>query len=171
MFDYANTSQNFEHSIVLHKTPNCFDRNGLHVRFLQNILLVIGSTALGTVLGYFGLILLIASMQRPGGEPWQAGVGQYLGGLICGAPLGSLTGLGVSIGWIRERDELRVWSAFVWLGVLLGLVMGPVVSSHWNIHQGTGWWGTAVVIAACGTVGGMVASGSLALWKAERKTR
>jgi hypothetical protein len=111
------------------------------VRSLQNVLLVIGSTALGTSLGYFGLILIIASMQRPGGEPWQAGFGQYLGGLICGAPLGSLAGLALCVGWIGTRDQPRVWSVFVWLGVLLGLALGPVVSSRWNIHQGTGCWG------------------------------
>lgn len=119
--------------------------------------MVIGSTALGTVLGYFGLILVIASMQRSGGEPWQAGFGQYLGGLICGAPLGSLAGLALSVGWMCTRDQPRVWSVFVWLGVLLGLALGPVVSFRWNIHQGTGWWGTAMVTAACGTVGGFVA--------------
>jgi hypothetical protein len=138
------------------------------VRFLQNVLLVIGSTALGTSLGYFGLMFVIASMQRPGGEPWQAGFGQYLGGLICGAPLGSLAGLALSVGWIRARDESRVWSVLVWIGVLLGLALGPVVSFRWNVHQGMGWWGTAVVIAACGTVGGFVAgvcSGSWVGWR------
>ena len=46
------------------------------MRFLQNVFLVIGSTALGTTLGYFVLSHVIASIQRPGGEPWQAGFGQ-----------------------------------------------------------------------------------------------
>ena len=127
------------------------------MRFLQNLFLVIGSTALGTTLGYFGLMLVIASMQRPGGEPWQKAYGQYLGGLICGAPLGSLAGLALSLGYMLARDQSRVWSIFVWLGVLLGLVLGPVVSFRWNVHQGTSWWGTAVVTVACGSVGGFVA--------------
>jgi hypothetical protein len=138
------------------------------VRSLQNVLLVIGSTALGTSLGYFGLILVIASMQRPGGEPWQAGFGQYLGGLICGAPLGSLAGLALSVGWMCAQDQPRVWSVFVWLGVLVGLALGPVVSFRWNVYQGTGWWGTAVVTVACGTLGGFVGavcSGSWNGWK------
>ena len=128
------------------------------MRFLQNVLLIIGTTALGTSVGYFGLILVIASMQRPGGEPSQMGIGQYLGGLFCGAPLGSLTGLALSVGWMRAREQPRVWSVFVWLGILIGLAMGPVVSFRWSVHQGTGWWGTAVVTAACGTVGGFVAA-------------
>lgn len=139
------------------------------MRSLQDVLLVIGSTALGTLLGYFGLILVIASMQRPGGEPWQAGFGQYLGGLLCGAPLGSLTGLALSVGWIRARDRPRVWSVLVWLGVLLGFAMGPVVSSRWNAHQGTGWWGTAVVTAACATAGGFVAGVCLEFWEGRVK--
>ena len=127
------------------------------MRFLQNVLLVVGSTALGTSLGYFGLIFVMASMQRPGGEPSSAGFGQYLGGLFCGAPLGSLAGLALSVGWMNARDHPRVWGVFVWLGVLLGLALGPVLSFRWSAHQGTGWWGTAVVTAACGTVGGLVA--------------
>jgi hypothetical protein len=138
------------------------------VRFLQNVLLVIGSTALGTSLGFFGLILVIASMQRSGGEPWQAGFGQYLEGLICGAPLGSLTGLALSVGWICAREESRVWSGLVWIGLLLGLALGPAVGFRWNVHQGMGWWGTAVVTVACGAVGGFAAgvcSGSWEGWK------
>jgi hypothetical protein len=136
------------------------------VRPLQDVLLVIGSTALGTSLGYFGLILVIAAMQKPGDEPWQAGLGQYLGGLLCGAPLGSLAGLALSVGWMRARDRARVWSGFIWLGVLLGLALGPVVSLRWNVHQGTGWWGTAVMTAACGTVGGFVAAVCLGIREA-----
>ncbi len=135
------------------------------MRSLQNVFLVIGSTALGTSLGYFGLILVIASMQRSGGEPWQAGFGQYLGGLICGAPLGSLAGLAFSVGWICAHDRSRVWSVLVWFGVLLGLALGPVVSSRWHVHQATGWWGTAVFSAACGTVGGFVAGACLGFWE------
>jgi hypothetical protein len=139
------------------------------VRFLQNVHLVIGSTVLGTSLGYFGLILVIASMQRSGGEPWQAGFGQYLGGLTCGAPLGSLAGLAMSVGWMCARDQSRVWSVFVWFGVLLGLVLGPVVSFRWNVHQGMGWSGTAVVTAACTTVGGFVAGVCPEFWAGWKK--
>ena len=135
------------------------------MRFLQNALLVVGSTALGTTLGYFALILVLTSMQRPGGEPSQAGFGQYLGGLFCGAPLGSLAGLALSVAWMRARDQPRVWNVFVWLGVLLGLATGPVVSFRWNVHQGTGWWGTSVVTAACGAVGGFVAGVCSEFWE------
>lgn len=144
-------------------------KKGRPVRSLQNLLLILGSTALGTVLGYFGLILLIASLQRPGSEPWQAGFGQYLGGLICGAPLGSLLGLGLVIGWIRSRDPGPAWSVFIWLGVILGLTLGPALSFRWNVHQGTGWWGTAVVTAACGTVGGFLASVCLSVWEGRNR--
>jgi hypothetical protein len=135
------------------------------VRSLQDILLVIGSTALGTVLGYFGLIFAVASMQRPGGEPWQAGFGQYLGGLLCGAPLGSLVGLALGIGWISARGRARPWSLPVWLGVVVGLASGPAASLSGHVHQGAGWWGTAVVTAACGTVGGFVAAVCRGLWE------
>ncbi len=127
------------------------------MRFLQAILLVIGSTALGTCLGYLGLILTIASLQRPGGEPWQAGFGQHLGGLICGAPLGSLIGLALSLGWMSAREESRAWDLPVWLGVLVGLVLGPIASFRWNLHQAMGWWGTAVLTIASGAAGGLLA--------------
>jgi hypothetical protein len=140
------------------------------VRFLQSVLLVIGSTALGTTLGYFGLILVAASMQRPGQEPWQAAYGQFMAGLMCGAPLGSLAGLCLSFGWIISRDRSRVWGVFVWLGVLLGLALGPVVSHRWQVDQAAGWWGTAIVSAACGTVGGLIAAACVGSWE-DRKWR
>jgi hypothetical protein len=126
------------------------------MRILQNVLVVIGSMALGTTLGYSGLVFVIASMQRSGGEPWQAGFGQYLGGLICGAPLGAVAGLAASAGWIHSREEFQRWSALVWLGVFFGLVVGLAASFRSNVHQGLGWWGTTVLTAACGMAGGLI---------------
>jgi hypothetical protein len=133
------------------------------MRFLQNALLVLGSTVFGTVLGFVALAALVASIQAPRGEPWQRGYGQFLGGAFCGAPLGTLAGFVVSLGWIRTRPASRVWGPFLWLGIVSGLVAGVVYCASWMNHGGPGWWVAALVVPACGTVGGILASSALAL--------
>ncbi|MDG3007668.1 hypothetical protein [Paludisphaera mucosa] len=117
---------------------------------LQNALRVVGSTALGVVLGFSAAVYLVAWGQKPGGEPWQAGMGQYFGGLFIGAPLGGLFGL--ALGVARMRRE--VWGPLVWAGILAGLAAGPFVSQALNVHVWAGWWGDAVVAVACGAQGG-----------------
>jgi hypothetical protein len=132
------------------------------MRYIQDVLLLNGSMLLGTVMCYFVLIAVVASMQRPGGEPWTAGFGQYLGGMICGLPLGALTGLGVGIAFMRRER----WSGLVWAGILAGLLAGPFVSNRLRIDQAFGWWGIAVIVVASGTLGGVIAGCASAIWNA-----
>jgi hypothetical protein len=134
------------------------------MRFLQGLLLVVGSLALGTVAGFFAVALLMDRMIPVRGEPSTRGYGSFIGGLFCGAPLGTLVGLVGSIGWLRAQDEPRPWSRFVWLGVLLGFVAGLVVTYRWDERGGIGgWWVASLVVPACGTVGGILAGLALAV--------
>ena len=142
------------------------------MRFFQGFLLVVGSMALGTVAGLFAVTLLMDRMIPVRGEPSTRGYGSLVGGLFCGAPLGTLVALAGSIGWLRSRDEPRLWSPFVWLGVLLGLIAGLVVSYRWDERGGIGgWWVASLVLPACGTVGGILAGLALAVRNAVEETR
>src|SRR5262245_46063129 len=94
----------------------CRARSQLPVRYLQNVLLVIGTTALSTVLGIIAVAAAVGLVQKPGGEPWTRGFGQYVGGLACGAPLGAVVGLVAGIGFIRAQEDSAVWSPVVWVG-------------------------------------------------------
>jgi hypothetical protein len=141
------------------------------VRILQNILLMIGVTCLGTVLGSYALVCLIASLQRPGGQPAEEGYGQLLGVVFCGAPVGAIAGLVGSLYWIVGRREQREWNAPMWLGVLLGLMAGSAATFRWTNHGGPGLWVAALLLPACATVGGMLASLIPTSRKAAKRSR
>src|SRR5262249_33695280 len=104
-------------------------------------------------------------------EPSSRGFGQLMGGLFCGAPLGTLVGLLGSIGWLRARDEFRAWNPLVWMGVLLGLVSGVGATYRRNEHAGPGSWVLALLLPASGTVGGILAALALAARKAVVEAR
>jgi hypothetical protein len=142
------------------------------MRYLQNVLLLIGSTSLGTVLGFFALAAVVASMQRPGGEPWTAGFGQYLGGMICGLPLGALTGLGLGIAFMR-REQHKPWSGLVRAGILAGILAGPYALYRLRGDQAfsLGWWVIAVVSVVSGTLGGVIAGCVSVIWNAIQERR
>jgi hypothetical protein len=142
------------------------------MRFLQNILSTVGMTALSTVFGFLAVAALTALTQRPSEEPWTRGFGQYLGGLICGAPLGAAVGFLGSILFIRVQDGSVPWNPIVWLGILLGLLTGTTLSFHWGMTSGQHWWlAVTVLAAASATVGGLLARLGLAVCKSVTKTR
>ncbi|QEH35868.1 hypothetical protein OJF2_44250 [Aquisphaera giovannonii] len=141
------------------------------VRFIRDALLVVGSAALGTSLGYFGLAMLAGAMARPGQEPWQTGFGQYLGGLFCGAPLGALAGVAAGVARIKTREDDAAWGIAAWAGILAGLLAGPALAARLGVHRGFGWWGTAVLAAGCATLGGLLGSVLAAVAPADRRGR
>lgn len=140
------------------------------MRFLQNLLLIVGMTALSTVLGIFAVGAVVGLMQRPGGEPWTRGFGQYIGGLVCGAPGGAIAGLIGSLCLVGGRGDRDLWSPAVWVGILLGLAAGIGLSFHWGMTSGHYWWlVVAIVAAATGAAGGVLASLVLAMVRFARR--
>jgi hypothetical protein len=137
------------------------------VRYIQNLLFVIGTTALSTVAGAFAIGAVIALFQRPGGEPWTRGFGQYIGALVCGLPLGALVGLVGSVSFVLSRRERGIWSPFVWVGIALGLLAGTTVAFRWGMASGNQWWlPVALVAIASGAAGGFLAGAAVAVYRA-----
>lgn len=134
--------------------------------WIQTGLLVIGMTALGTVLGFGSLLFGLSALEPKGGE-WR-GFGALLAGFFCGAPLGGIVGLAGVLWWVRNyppRDS--VWGPGIWAGAGLGLAGGLVLDFHWGLDQARGWnWLAAAVIAlATATLGGLVFQVAQHLWR------
>ena len=138
------------------------------VRFLQNFLLVIGATALGSAWGCIAIALVGAFtiFRARSGEDWGTAYGAMYSGACCGVPLGALAGLFGAI--LSARDEIEDWSAIVWIGVALGVAMGPVCyyceASQLRSDLISALI-VAIVTAMFGTVGGMLAATGEGLWR------
>lgn len=129
------------------------------MRFIQNVLLILGAVAVGVTVGFFAVALLLSVMQPDRHEePWTRAYGQFLGGMICGAPLGGIVGIVFAIVRIRSRDEHKLWGWVTWGGILSGLMAGPLLSWRLEMDEAFGWLGTACVTVASGAAGGMAAS-------------
>ncbi|MGQ0633988.1 MAG: hypothetical protein ACT4QC_05240 [Planctomycetaceae bacterium] len=140
------------------------------MRYIQNLLFVIGTTALSTIAGAFVIGAVVALLQRPGGEPWTRGFGQYIGALVCGLPLGALVGLVGSVSFVFSRGEHEVWSVFVWLGIALGVLAGTALAFHWDLTTGNQWWLPVTLVAiASGAAGGFLAGAAVAICRAAGK--
>jgi hypothetical protein len=140
-------------------------KSTLTMRFVQNILLVIGVTALGTVLGSFFLGFLFLWLRQPTGE---RGLGLFLAVFFCGAPLGATLGLGGALWWIaRSGAGDACWDVASWTGIALGLIvsLGVPVLRGFRPREVSDWWLIAIAAPAFGTVGGILASMAAAIWK------
>jgi cytochrome bd-type quinol oxidase subunit 2 len=125
------------------------------LRLLQNIAVVVGAICVALVSTFYAFVILIADK----GDPETRGYGIYIGGLFCVAPLGVILGVMASILWIRARRHDALWSKFVWLGIAVGLVLGPFLSfSRIGPHDDFGWWATWIVTIASGALGGFMVS-------------
>ena len=144
---------------------------------LQNILFVVGSTALGMLLGVIMWWVMFENfLMNPGEEPMGRGFGLLLGGLLFGAPLGAVVGLIGSIYCVFRQYQRGTWCGVVWWGILFGLLMSisdPMQSIHIvrNLSQAYGWEGATCFTMACGTAGGMLASMGLAIYRFAKKAR
>lgn len=126
-------------------------------------------TALGAVLGFFAVAVVLSLVQRPGAEPWTAGFGQYIGGLVCGAPLGALVGLAASVGYVIAHEDVTLWSPLVWIGILAGLLAGVGLAVHLGMASGNQWWIPVTLVAvAGGSAGGVLGRLGLALFSVVR---
>jgi hypothetical protein len=101
------------------------------MRWLENLLLVVGLTTLGLTFGGLGLAafaVVVVFRGRAGQQPsmnWGSLYGA-IGALICGGFLGALVGFAWGINCIRERDD-RPWPLTAWLGIAAGLILGLTV--------------------------------------------
>jgi hypothetical protein len=138
------------------------------VRSLQTILLVIGATALGSAWGCIamGLIGAFTIFRARSGEDWGTAYGMMYSGLCCGLPLGAIAGFAGAVRIAREESE--DWSAIVWIGVALGVAMGPVCY-YFEASQLRSDVISALIVAIVtamfGTVGGMLAATGEGLWR------
>jgi hypothetical protein len=125
------------------------------VQFLQNTLLMIGSTALGTVLTgttlYLGMSVIFTV---PKGENF-GGAGIWLGCIICGGVLGACVGFWAGLRWIAYNQG-TTWGLMVWLGMLFGLVAGASLSLVLfdRAYAPIFWIGSTLLTIASGTVAG-----------------
>lgn len=130
------------------------------MRFIQNTLLVIGAAALGTVPGFWCLAFPFSLIESKEGR----GFGSFMIGYGCGAPLGAILGFVGAVCWItRGQSRDTSWSVATWTGYVLGLIVGLVAARHWGLTRQ--WWAMAVVAAAAGTLGGIVATTTVGIWK------
>jgi hypothetical protein len=145
------------------------------MRPLQNILLLIGATALASAWGCIAIALLgaLTVFRARSGEDWGTAFGMMYAGGCCGLPLGALAGFAAALHIAREATE--DWSMIVWIGVALGVALGPasysfkVAQAPFGVAQAPfdlmNVVVAALVTAMSGTVGGMLAATVEGLWR------
>jgi hypothetical protein len=148
-----------------------FAHRGGSVRYVQNLLLVLGAAALGA--SAFGLgvcVCLAATESHARGFSGVAAAGLAILFLVGGAALGALVGLVAAALWIIKHDS-QLWKPRIWGGAALGIVVGlalPFASSIPGSPELVGileyWPVAAVVTAALGMLGGVVATFAGSFW-------
>lgn len=144
--------------------------------YLQTVLIVIGSSALGTFGGCIlalGLCFLLPS--KPG--DWG---GAYLALflLMTGSIAGLIAGFIQGYRWITLRGT-RPWKPITWIGIVVGMLLGACshVVYPGVIHELTRiWWLAIIPILAFGMLGGLISTHSSTIEKfiprpARRKPR
>ncbi|MGE3315713.1 MAG: hypothetical protein AB7O26_11425 [Planctomycetaceae bacterium] len=126
------------------------------MRIVQIVLLIVGMTALGTLLGTLGIVFVISLLQAPTGEPWTRGFGQYIGGMVCGAPLGATLGLVFSIVFIRAQVSWDVWPLNVWGGIAVGVLAAIWTTFLWVDSGYEIVWLGLFLVLAFSTAGGLL---------------
>jgi hypothetical protein len=136
------------------------------MRLLQNILLVLGATALGAVVcgGFACLPVLLLFRPRPGRDPsldWGAGIALTICGLG-GGVFGAAVGFVGARRWIAARGG-ELWTPMAWIGIALGLAAAfaarfSVVPDRLGIFGELieSWPGLLIFLAAAGTLGGLI---------------
>jgi hypothetical protein len=145
------------------------------VRSLQDFLLMIGATALGSVWGCLAIALVGAFtvFRARSGEDWGTYYGVMYSGFCCGVPLGALAGL-VCARQVAQ-DARENWSPIVWIGVVVGVALGPIMSYYVGMSQVKFDLMNVLIIAVAtamfGTVGGMLAATGEGIWRRATKGR
>jgi hypothetical protein len=144
------------------------------LRIFQNILLVIGAMALGTISCGPGLFYLMAvTVWQPRGLEFVMVIPLF----SCGAALGTILGFAAGMHAITTRNN-EAWKLRVWVGVAVGAAAGlairfanalpgyPALGELFQV-----WPTTAVLTAALGTLGGVVANFAGAPWDPQGSAR
>ena len=135
------------------------------MRLLQNVLLVIGASALGVVscvvLAFFATATVAAP--RFGQDPslnWGAAfVFTFLG--ISGGIFGAIAGFVGALRWITQRGS-EPWTLTIWIGAVLGLATALVIRfsgalDRYVLGDLIKWWpGMALFLAAAASLGGFI---------------
>ena len=139
-------------------------QRGDALRNFQGFLLVVGATALGACAFYLALISYAEATGLGGHGPSDLGAAG-LGFLLAtgSVALGAIVGFVAAVWWIGRHDG-GLWTRRIWIGVTLGLVTA-VVSHFANrlprvptlIEMFEPWPAAAVLGAALGTLGGVIA--------------
>ena len=141
------------------------------MRDCQNLLLVVGATALGACAFYLALFCYAEATGLGRHGPSDLGAAG-LGFLLAtgSAALGAIVGFVAGVWWIRKHDS-GVWTRRIWIGVTLGLVTGVVL--HFAnrlprvptlVAMFEPWPVAAVMTAALGTLGGVIAKSTGSRW-------
>jgi hypothetical protein len=139
-------------------------QRGDAVRGFQNLLLVVGATALGACAFYLALFCYMeaSGLGRHGpSDLGGAGLGFLLaaGSVALGAIVGFIAGV-----WRIRRHGRGLWTRRIWIGVSLGLVTGVLL--HFAnklprvprlIEMFESWPVAAVLTSALATLGGVIA--------------
>jgi len=142
------------------------------VRLLQNILLLMGATALGFGLGALALYAGMSSvLTQPRGENFGGGL-IWVGLILCGGILGAFAGFGGAVRWIAQHES-RIWSPLVWIGAALGVAVGLLVSFRSSGRLELWFWlvWAAFIVPACSAGGGLLAGSGVAMFKRAMKSR
>ena len=134
------------------------------MRDFQNLLLVVGATALGACAFYLALFCYAEATGLGRHGPSDLGAAG-LGFLLAtgSAILGAIVGLVAAVWWIRKHDS-GLWTRRIGIGVTLGLVTGVVLHFANSlprvptlVEMFEPWPVAAVLTAALGTLGGVIA--------------
>ena len=142
------------------------------MRVFQNLLVVVGATALGICAFYLALFCYAeaTSLGRHGpSDLGAAGLGFLLA--TGTTALGAIVDFVAAVWWIRKHDS-ELWTSRIWVGVTVGLVTG-VVFHFANalrrvptlVEMFESWPVAAVLTTALGTLGGMIAKLTGSRWQ------
>ena len=128
------------------------------VLLAQNMLIVIGSTALGAVTVGFGLGFFVSLFFSPSGPEDYTSEVYSLGSLCCGGFLGAIIAFVMAVRAISEREN-ALWRSTVWISASVGLVAGFLLCHFLIIPSSLPfrWFPSMIFSIAFSMVSGLVA--------------
>ena len=134
------------------------DHSGL-VHLAQNMLIVIGSAALGAVSVGFGLGFFVSLLFSPRGPEDYTSEVYSLGSLCCGGLLGAIVAFVMAIQAISRREN-TLWPSTVWIFASTGLVAGFILSHFFIVPSSLPfrWFPSMIFSIAFSMASGLVAT-------------